>query len=321
MKKLLLLTMLLLSTYVFGQSISTGSMWFDGMAQYRAEVRAGGQIVYFYGGTPHEGGYEFTLERVGKGKYKLIPSRQAEDYTPVGNLGSTVEHISRDGLNVLVVRSRGGLATHVLSFTVNECYDNIVLDCKSLFHGTYSEDQVGFLGHGISHVLDYEKCRMGRSGPMVPYEFMSQYDMPVNVIKASGKLWMLVPTPLGMNVYPAYVIEDEDYEKAGPATSVFWSEEKKGRFCIASERLLNTSLLGHYSKMALKLMRNEILARHGYNFQSEDLQDYFLKQSWYAPAPTNDNIKLSLIEELNISLIQAEEKKPDENRFPEMEED
>ena len=54
-------------------------------------------------------------------------------------------------------------------------------------------------------------------------------------------------------------------------------------------------------------MRNEILAVHGYRFQSEDLQDYFSKQFWYQPAASNDDIKPSLIERLNIELIKAEE--------------
>ena len=54
-------------------------------------------------------------------------------------------------------------------------------------------------------------------------------------------------------------------------------------------------------------MRNAILARHGYVFKSKDLKEYFGKEPWYKPADSNDNINLSLLEELNIELIKSVE--------------
>jgi hypothetical protein len=58
-------------------------------------------------------------------------------------------------------------------------------------------------------------------------------------------------------------------------------------------------------------MRNEILARHGWKFQSKDLQEYFGRQSWYKPGNDNNAIKLHVIEQLNIQLIKSEESVPD----------
>ena len=55
-------------------------------------------------------------------------------------------------------------------------------------------------------------------------------------------------------------------------------------------------------------MRNAILARHGYVFQSKDLKEYFSSQSWYHPAANNADIQLSFIEQLNVDLIKAAEK-------------
>lgn len=55
-------------------------------------------------------------------------------------------------------------------------------------------------------------------------------------------------------------------------------------------------------------MRNAILAAHGYVFQSKDLKTYFEAQPWYKPAASNSSIKLSLLEQLNVSLIQAAER-------------
>lgn len=319
MKKLFLTFFILLPMACISQTIEEGSMWFDGIAQYKAEVRLGGKIVYFYGGTPHEGGFEFTMERTPTGKYKLIPSRQAEETTPVGEFGWSVEHVVRDGINALVVRDAQNEVSHVLSITGLSCYENMEYDNACIFLGTYSPNQVGFLGNGNEYIVDYKEFRAGESEPLGPYTFVAEYEMPINVVKSSGKLWMLVPTVLGMNVYPAKQTDDDMYEKAGDAISVFWSDPSKGRFSIASERLLNTSILGHYNREALRLMRNEILARHGYVFQSEDLSDYFFKQSWYTPAASNDGIKLSAMEEINIGLIKAEESKPDYLRYEIME--
>jgi len=56
---------------------------------------------------------------------------------------------------------------------------------------------------------------------------------------------------------------------------------------------------------SLKILRNEILARHGYIFRSEELSAYFSKYDWYKPIVNEKNIgnRLSEIDRYNISLI------------------
>ena len=78
--------------------------------------------------------------------------------------------------------------------------------------------------------------------------------------------------------------------------------------------LMNTYYLRQFSKDELRLMRNEILARHGWKFQSKDLQEYFAKKAWYRPGDDNSQIKLSIIEETNVQLIKNEELIPDDKR-------
>ena len=78
--------------------------------------------------------------------------------------------------------------------------------------------------------------------------------------------------------------------------------------------LMNTHYLGRFSKSQLRLMRNEILARHGWKFQSKDLQDHFGSQPWYKPAANNNSIKLNIIEMTNVQLIKCEEAEDDINR-------
>ena len=78
--------------------------------------------------------------------------------------------------------------------------------------------------------------------------------------------------------------------------------------------LMNTTYLKNFSKDELRLMRNEILARHGWKFQAKDLQDYFSKKAWYRPVESNSKIRLSIIEETNLQLIRSEEQLSDEDR-------
>jgi hypothetical protein len=57
----------------------------------------------------------------------------------------------------------------------------------------------------------------------------------------------------------------------------------------------------------LRLMRNEIYARHGKTFKSKDLRDYFSKQSWYEPYRYYTPDMLSPVEKHAIEEIQKME--------------
>ena len=92
-----------------------------------------------------------------------------------------------------------------------------------------------------------------------------------------------------------------------------WAE-KQPVSDIITGRLLNTTYLSRFSKDELRLMRNEILARHGWKFQSKDLQEHFGKQSWYRPVADNKTIKLNIIEQTNVQMIKSEEIVPDSER-------
>ena len=71
--------------------------------------------------------------------------------------------------------------------------------------------------------------------------------------------------------------------------------------------VLNRPYLNEFSKADLRLMRNRILANHGYRFTSKDLQEYFGQYLWYKPVNDNSTIKLDIIEQVNIELIKSAE--------------
>jgi membrane-associated protein TcaA len=71
----------------------------------------------------------------------------------------------------------------------------------------------------------------------------------------------------------------------------------------------NYSYLTHadiagFSKSELRLARNEIYARYGYIFKSQDLQNYFNSQDWYSPNPSY-NGELSSLEKSNVDFIKS----------------
>lgn len=73
-------------------------------------------------------------------------------------------------------------------------------------------------------------------------------------------------------------------------------------------RELTPADLAGCPKEELRLMRNTIYARHGYTFQSRDLQEYFAQFDWYVPTTTVvPEYDMSATELKNISLIKKYE--------------
>ena len=83
-----------------------------------------------------------------------------------------------------------------------------------------------------------------------------------------------------------------------------------GVYPESSLRELSVNELLGYSKSQLRLMRNEIYARHGRKFESPDLINYFNSQSWYTPLFSDNEVQYMLtnIEKKNIITIQQAEK-------------
>ncbi|MEP6925905.1 MAG: YARHG domain-containing protein [Pyrinomonadaceae bacterium] len=57
----------------------------------------------------------------------------------------------------------------------------------------------------------------------------------------------------------------------------------------------------------LRLLRNEIYARHGRIFKTKVLNDYFSEQSWYKPDPSYSDSMLTAIESENLKAIKEAE--------------
>jgi hypothetical protein len=74
-------------------------------------------------------------------------------------------------------------------------------------------------------------------------------------------------------------------------------------------KLISEQLLHGLSLNELRLLRNEIYARHGRQFQAAWLQQYFFSQSWYTPDENFKDEELSGSDKQNVLTIVAYENK------------
>lgn len=94
---------------------------------------------------------------------------------------------------------------------------------------------------------------------------------------------------------------------ASPLESYSTSANGQGQYTFASERLLTEEDLIGLTGRDLKIMRNEIFARHGYIFKTEDMKAHFNSQPWYEGKYDDVSSMLSDIEVKNVSFIKKHE--------------
>jgi hypothetical protein len=87
----------------------------------------------------------------------------------------------------------------------------------------------------------------------------------------------------------------------------FTYNPKTGKYPESSTRLLKAADVENLKQDELRLMRNEIYARHGYSFKLKDMQEHFDHEAWYMPVSTNVTTQLTTTEEKNENLIRSYE--------------
>lgn len=84
------------------------------------------------------------------------------------------------------------------------------------------------------------------------------------------------------------------------------AEEAKFRNKISTEPLTNDMIEGLFVE-DLRVLRNEIYAKHGRVFKDPNLQKYFAAQPWYQPNPDFKDDGLSEVESKNLAVIKEVE--------------
>ena len=130
----------------------------------------------------------------------------------------------------------------------------------------------------------------------------------VELVRQEGVSFLAVRQPNGNCVYTLRETPDNlkncvAQQKIIDERDVSW---------MLQNHLLDTHYLGRFSKPQLRLMRNEILARHGWTFQAKDLRQHFGRQPWYKPVADNNSITLGIVELTNLQLLKSEEAADDD---------
>lgn len=79
------------------------------------------------------------------------------------------------------------------------------------------------------------------------------------------------------------------------------------RYAYPAFAELSSRDLGRLDAAALRRLRNEVYALHGYVFKSEDLRDYFSEQWWYRPDPGYTPRRLTREQRELVRRVKAEE--------------
>ena len=87
---------------------------------------------------------------------------------------------------------------------------------------------------------------------------------------------------------------------------LIWNYEARVREKLATD-LMSDDALGDLFAEDLRVLRNEIYARHGRVFKDQELQKFFDAQSWYKPDPEFKDDMLSEIEVQNLAKIRLAE--------------
>ncbi|MBN8587674.1 MAG: YARHG domain-containing protein [Rhodothermia bacterium] len=105
-------------------------------------------------------------------------------------------------------------------------------------------------------------------------------------------------TPLKRGVAKSYELTRRTFQYIASA----------GTYPETSARVLKQVDVENRPPDELRIMRNEIYARHGYNFKLKDMRAHFDRQDWYMPWNTDVRGLLSETEKKNEELLKRYEK-------------
>lgn len=108
---------------------------------------------------------------------------------------------------------------------------------------------------------------------------------------------VIIVAALGVGAY--YFLVDKT-----TTTEITYNSTDEYYHITGSRKLTYDDIKG-LSSRELRIMRNEIYARHGYIFQDAMLRDHFLQKPWYTPQ--TKNVALSSIEQYNVLFIKSYE--------------
>lgn len=312
MKRILLIALCMLAAIsLHAQPLGPGTRWFDGRNMFVASEDSG----------------KITLTSVddgGKTKFVLNPIPDQMDWFTLDgeNTNSvilsqiTLASLTEDEGRKMLVIYQGGMVAKLFERTALSSDEIIAERWYPTVRGKYScttpEGKVLAVTVGDDIITI--------DGETVDYKMVKSNGAPLDVVDIQdgvGKgAWHFVRTIDGFNVYRSKLNATGEYEELYDEVDdrpyvLNWADPTQSRWSYLSEVFI---IPIYYTKESLRLIREHILAQHGYVFRDKQLKEYFKAQPWYKPGKDNDSINLNFIEQMNISRIQGEESKADEER-------
>ena len=284
--------------------LAAGSLWYNGALVYDAKPWEDGSFRFNAMSEGEE--HEFVLTPVTEGTDLFVLYDGPDDAVNQYESAAYARRIRKEGLDVICFYDKQNRLTDVLQAT--QVWDSQALNVAqwmALLCGNYQSED------GKDVVID--EVRSTYNGTAMSLQAVTFNGMVTGVLDfgnggpfLTGKV-EAVPTPEGLRLTEVKMNEGEPwFERTVSYYDLKWAGDRS-RFAFTGNTLLN-GVLHRYDKPLLRIMRNAILASHGYVFKSKDLKAYFEAQPWYRPAASNAAVKLSLLEELNLALIQAAER-------------
>lgn len=324
MKKTILLVFILFwAGFSFAQ-IQDGSYWHDGSCFYQATNTD--TSVLFMGGNLHEGGWGENLLKTASPNIFSETYQVHKDEYATDSVVHTFLETSEGRSEVLLFYNNFHRKGRVLSriwtrfespspiwnsdTTLGVFRQIVEDDMNSMIEGVYAGDEAW----RTTHISPYQIVREEDGiKPIDTLSYVFWEDLigipnPMLILSNGERVWYEI-TSTGLNLYEAVLggtDPEEWYEKGNLLMTLRkkWSTTPiQGHFPQASSRPLTCGLLSRYNNEALRLMRNEMFARQGYQFSDQKLQQHFYNELWYSPNDNNANVKLSQLETTNLQLI------------------
>lgn len=282
MRKLILISAFSVLTLGGVKAQTIDGQWTDGFVFYTVEKTADD---YRFDGFLGED-RSFTISKTAANKF-VIKKESEEEYYSLGKNGYTVKYMT-------LTDSYGKKSEILASY-----------DSKNQMFYAIEKDRTpndNFYAAGITEMFE------GILGQETFEPFSDEYSISSCVtIRMSGNVYVLKTTPDGITLYNSKK-NDLGYEPTTVFKTFKYTDSGQGWWPQTSKIVLNVSILKLFDAKQLRLMRNEIYARHGWQFQSEDLKKHFSQFPWYKSLGNNASVKLSLLEQYNINLIKVLEK-------------
>tara|TARA_R110000796_G_scaffold71409_1_gene161931 strand:- start:2800 stop:3744 length:945 start_codon:yes stop_codon:yes gene_type:complete len=296
----------------FSQSNFDG-LWTDGGQNFRPFLPENG-LIQFEGGTLHEGGSMFYGQIVSDNTIRILGRTPEDSYSPsYGNVNDQLEYKKIGIYELLILSDSNGKIKSILQ-KYSGSFRDIVVNNK------INHQLSGKYRHiGSDEVVSFTVNKPTVSGLKggTNYEFETEYDFPLDVIALESVSYWYENGNRTLGLFKVEKTEYGEFEKGEEVMKLTLLEnypvvatELKGDYTFASTIPLIDNILFLYNLEELRLIRNEIFARYGYKFKSEDLQTFFKLKDWYIPNADDVTNKLTELEKLNVQLIlNVEERK------------